>query len=167
MINTIFYFPESLTFEEYTNKLAANEIADKTIVFAKAQKSIYMGGECYTGTNSDDQSDTPKVNPDSMTVYYGFGPESLTNVNELNHIEKQSPAGTYNVTNDKDYSAYLWFVFPKAWNVRSITMTGGMIVEIPTNKENPTQITVDSVQYNAIRSEEGDFENGSFTFEIK
>lgn len=48
MINTIFYFPENLTFEEYKNLFNSGEISKNTIVFAKEQKSIYMGGNDYT-----------------------------------------------------------------------------------------------------------------------
>ena len=48
-INTIFYFPASLTFEEYTTKLNQGEIAARTIVFADAQKAIYKGGKKYGG----------------------------------------------------------------------------------------------------------------------
>ena len=46
-INTIFYFPNSLTFEEYTEMLAGGDIAPRTIVFADAQKSIYKDGKKY------------------------------------------------------------------------------------------------------------------------
>lgn len=46
-INTIFYFPNSLTFEEYTEMLAGGDIAPRTIVFADAQKSIYKNGKKY------------------------------------------------------------------------------------------------------------------------
>ena len=50
-INTIFYFPSSLTFEEYSNKLDQGEISERTIVFADAQKAIYKGGKKYGGTS--------------------------------------------------------------------------------------------------------------------
>lgn len=50
-INTIFYFPSSLTFEEYSNKLNQGEISERTIVFADAQKAIYKGGKKYGGTS--------------------------------------------------------------------------------------------------------------------
>ena len=50
-INTIFYFPSSLTFDEYSNKLDQGEISERTIVFADAQKSIYKGGKKYGGTS--------------------------------------------------------------------------------------------------------------------
>ena len=46
-INTIFYFPNSLTFEEYTEMLAGGDIAPRTIVFADTQKSIYKDGKKY------------------------------------------------------------------------------------------------------------------------
>lgn len=50
-INTIFYFPSSLTFDEYSNKLDQGEISERTIVFADAQKAIYKGGKKYGGTS--------------------------------------------------------------------------------------------------------------------
>ena len=50
-INTIFYFPSSLTFEEYSNQLNQGEISERTIVFADAQKAIYKGGKKYGGTS--------------------------------------------------------------------------------------------------------------------
>lgn len=46
-INTIFYFPSTLTFEQYQNKLQSQEITPRTIVFAAAQNAIYMGGIEY------------------------------------------------------------------------------------------------------------------------
>lgn len=56
MINTIFYYPQTLTFEEYLNQLGS-EIAARTIVFAKDQKSIYMGGKKFGATSASDISD--------------------------------------------------------------------------------------------------------------
>lgn len=56
MINTIFYFPESLTFNEYINKLDKNTddgISKRTIVFAEEQGRIYKNGQIY-GTNTYD-----------------------------------------------------------------------------------------------------------------
>lgn len=50
-INTIFYFPSSLTFEEYSNQLNQGEISERTIVFADAQKAIYKGGKKYGGVS--------------------------------------------------------------------------------------------------------------------
>lgn len=50
-INTIFYFPSSLTFEEYSNQLNQGQISERTIVFADAQKAIYKGGKKYGGTS--------------------------------------------------------------------------------------------------------------------
>ena len=54
MIETIFYFPASLTFDEYTTKLSNGELADRTIVFADAQKAIYKGGKKYGGWNTQE-----------------------------------------------------------------------------------------------------------------
>lgn len=59
MINTIFYFPESLTFEEYRNLFDSGQISKNTIVFAKAQKSIYMGGDNYSYQEVTPSSDIP------------------------------------------------------------------------------------------------------------
>lgn len=44
MVNTIFYFTDSLTFDAYKKKVARGDISQRTIVFAKKQSSIYMGG---------------------------------------------------------------------------------------------------------------------------
>ena len=57
MINTIFYFPESLTFEDYVSKLASGDIASRTIVFADAQKAIYNRGKKYGGVSSSEFHD--------------------------------------------------------------------------------------------------------------
>jgi len=62
MINTIFYFPESLTFNEYTNKLDKDTddgISKRTIVFAEEQGRIYKNGKIY-GTNTHDVLDLIK-----------------------------------------------------------------------------------------------------------
>lgn len=59
MINTIFYFPESLTFDQYIDLLDSNTdegIARRTIVFAKQQGKIYNNGKLYGTTASDVQS---------------------------------------------------------------------------------------------------------------
>lgn len=53
MINTIFYYPDSLTFEEYQSKLGT-DIAARTIVFADAQKAIYKGGKQFGATSLTD-----------------------------------------------------------------------------------------------------------------
>ena len=47
MINTIFYFPETLTFDDYKSQVQLGEISPKTIVFAKQQQGVYMGGISY------------------------------------------------------------------------------------------------------------------------
>ena len=59
MINTIFYFPESLTFDQYLDALNSNTddgIASRTIVFAKQQGKIYNNGKIYGTTYSDVQN---------------------------------------------------------------------------------------------------------------
>lgn len=54
MINTIFYYPSSLTFSEYINMLNGGEISGRTIVFAADQKAIYKGGKQYGLTDLAD-----------------------------------------------------------------------------------------------------------------
>ena len=56
MINTIFYYPESMTFEEYQSKVGT-DIAARTIVFADAQKAIYKGGKQFGATSLTDLKD--------------------------------------------------------------------------------------------------------------
>lgn len=59
MINTIFYFPESLTFDQYLDALNSNTdngIAGRTIVFAKQQGKIYNNGKMYGTTYSEIQN---------------------------------------------------------------------------------------------------------------
>lgn len=56
MINTIFYYPDSLTFEEYQSKVGT-DIAARTIVFADAQKAIYKGGKQFGATSLTDLKD--------------------------------------------------------------------------------------------------------------
>lgn len=53
MIDTIFYYPQSLSFDDYRTQLENEEISPDTIVFAHDQKAIYKGGEKYgvTGVN--------------------------------------------------------------------------------------------------------------------
>lgn len=53
MVKTIFYFADNLPFEDYLKQLRDGDIACRTIVFAKEQKSIYMGGEMYGGWDDD------------------------------------------------------------------------------------------------------------------
>lgn len=53
-INTIFYFPESLTFEDYSNKLNRGEISGRTIVLANEQKAIYKNGKKYGGLDEQE-----------------------------------------------------------------------------------------------------------------
>lgn len=57
MINTIFYFPSSLTFQDYTTMLNNGEIAERTVVFADAQKAIYKGGKKYGGLSDQEFHD--------------------------------------------------------------------------------------------------------------
>lgn len=54
MIDTIFYFIENLSFEDYRSQVMNNEIAGRTIVFAAKQKAIYKGGEQYGSISEED-----------------------------------------------------------------------------------------------------------------
>ena len=60
MINTIFYYPTSLTFEQYQNRLSdpgEDGISNRTIVFAHDQKAIYKGGVKYGGWSTQEFHD--------------------------------------------------------------------------------------------------------------
>ena len=46
-INTIFYFVESLSYDEYREMCVSGKIAMRTIVFARQQRAIYKGGDMY------------------------------------------------------------------------------------------------------------------------
>lgn len=46
-INTIFYFVESLPYDEYREMCVSGKIAMRTIVFAHQQRAIYKGGDMY------------------------------------------------------------------------------------------------------------------------
>jgi len=54
MIDTIFYFVDSLNFDEYQSRLSSGDIADRTIVFAEAQKAIYKDGVNYGNLTKDE-----------------------------------------------------------------------------------------------------------------
>ena len=59
MIDTIFYFPDSLTYNDYLSKLnsdASDGIAPHVIVFAGQQKAIYLKGLRFSTNSSDIQS---------------------------------------------------------------------------------------------------------------
>jgi len=57
MINTIFYYVDSLSFEDYLSKLNSGELLERTIVFAATQKAIYKGRVKYTFNSLNDFSD--------------------------------------------------------------------------------------------------------------
>ena len=59
MINTIFYFPSSLSFEEYLELYNAGEIADYTIVFAQHQRAVYKNGVQYTNAGEKGEKGDP------------------------------------------------------------------------------------------------------------
>ena len=48
MINTIFYFTDSLSFSNYQAQVRSGEISPKTIVFVEDTRSVYMGGKSYS-----------------------------------------------------------------------------------------------------------------------
>lgn len=99
MINTIFYFPENLTFEEYKNLFNSGEISKNTIVFAKEQKSIYMGGDNYTEKTEID----PEPLITTFTIYYGFAnTDTIENTTNLESREVNSVLGEYDTTNESD-----------------------------------------------------------------
>ena len=56
-INTIFYFPDSLTFGRYIQMLNEQQISPRTIVFAKSQNAIYKGGKKYGGVSEQEFND--------------------------------------------------------------------------------------------------------------
>lgn len=58
MINTIFYFPDNLSFEDYKDQLHSGEIADHTIVFSSGSKSIYKGGVQFGSMSYQDLATT-------------------------------------------------------------------------------------------------------------
>lgn len=52
MINTIFYFVDSLSFNDYTSQIRSGDISKKTIVFVDDTRSIFMGGKSYSHSDS-------------------------------------------------------------------------------------------------------------------
>ena len=52
MINTIFYFVDSLSFNDYTSQIRSGDISKKTIVFVDDTRSIFMGGKSYSYNDS-------------------------------------------------------------------------------------------------------------------
>lgn len=52
MINSIFYFADSLPLDEYIRRYHAGEISDRTIVLAGDQNAIYKGGKAYGSASS-------------------------------------------------------------------------------------------------------------------
>ena len=52
MINTIFYFVDSLSFNDYTSQIRSGDISKKTIVFVDDTSSIFMGGKSYSYNDS-------------------------------------------------------------------------------------------------------------------
>lgn len=52
MINTIFYFVDSLSFNDYISQIRSGDISKKTIVFVDNTRSIFMGGKSYSYSDS-------------------------------------------------------------------------------------------------------------------
>jgi hypothetical protein len=52
-IDTIFYFVETLTYDEYMEMCQKGQIEMRTIVFAKQQRAIYKGGDMYCPMEDD------------------------------------------------------------------------------------------------------------------
>jgi hypothetical protein len=57
MIKTIFYFKDTLPFEEYYEKWSNGEIADHTIVFVDDTKAIFKGGKQFGSTSDPDMTE--------------------------------------------------------------------------------------------------------------
>lgn len=57
MINTIFYFADTLPFSSYTEQIESGDISTQTIVFVRDTKSIYMGGQQYGSMTASDFRD--------------------------------------------------------------------------------------------------------------
>lgn len=57
MINTIFYFADTLPFSSYTEQVNSGDISTQTIVFVRDTKSIYMGGQQYGSMTPSDFRD--------------------------------------------------------------------------------------------------------------
>ena len=91
MINTIFYFPSSLTFQDYLELLNSGQIAQRTIVFAEAQKAVYKGGKKYGGLSTqefeallDEQQHNSWITDEIQSVRDTISStnESIQNLNE-------------------------------------------------------------------------------------
>lgn len=54
MINTIFYFVDNMSPEQYAEAIQESTISPRTLVFAKDQKKIYMGGQSYGKMDPED-----------------------------------------------------------------------------------------------------------------
>ena len=54
MINTIFYFVDNMTPERYAEMIRESLISQRTLVFAKDQKQIYMGGQSFGKMDPED-----------------------------------------------------------------------------------------------------------------
>ena len=57
MINTIFYFPASLNYNDYLSRLRNEELSNQTIVFAEEQLAIYFNGKRYNGIDAKEFHD--------------------------------------------------------------------------------------------------------------
>jgi hypothetical protein len=53
-IKTIFYFVENLDFDTYHRKWETREIADRTIIFSRKNKSIFAHGIQYSPMSTED-----------------------------------------------------------------------------------------------------------------
>ena len=92
-------------------------------------------------------SPSPTPTPTSMTVFYGFGGETLNNPVSLDYYRSQTSAiGTYNMQYGGS-GRYLWVVLPASWTFSEFTMGG---FELPM--ESGQSIMVGSTSYTAYRS---------------
>lgn len=105
MINTIFYYPDSLTFEEYQSKVGT-DIADRTIVFADAQKAIYKGGKQYGLTDLSGVEEGIRNNSELISQLNTLINGAIEDLNEFKESNGTEVQGMINDAIDK-YKSFL------------------------------------------------------------
>lgn len=121
MIDTIFYFIDSLTFEEYLRQVGS-QIAERTIVFAKDQQSIYMGGKMFgAGNISDIESQLLSLLDDPDVV------NKLKNI--IRNYFDQNPSSITTKASNTDYG------------VVKIKLNGGILVNDGEISIDPSKIS--------------------------
>lgn len=92
MINTIFYFVDDLSLSDYQAQCGAGKIADNTIVFAKAQKAIYKGGDKYGGLSVSEFHDAVEDLyddswiKDQLDIVNGYINDANARIDSLNEL---------------------------------------------------------------------------------